>query len=75
MLTLQLNLENEQLLSNKIENIIGNLSDENQQILIEKVLHNYLTSSVDYAKELFIKEGCFDVQLLESFQFYEAGFS
>lgn len=56
MLTLQLNLENEHLLSNKIEDIIGNLSEENQQLLIEKVLYNYLTSSVDYTKELFIKE-------------------
>lgn len=56
MVTLQLNLENEQVLSNKIEDIISNLSDENQQILIEKVLHNYLTSTVDYAKEKYINE-------------------
>lgn len=62
MLTLQLNLENEHLLSNKIEDIISNLSEENQQLLIEKVLYNYLTDSVDYAKENYITEKIAEVR-------------
>lgn len=56
MITLQVNLENEQLLHVSIEKIFESLSDEKKEELAEKALFKYLTDTVDYGHKQFVDD-------------------
>lgn len=56
MITLTINLENEQLLNGSLQNIFESLSDEDMKEVAKQALVKYLTDVVDYDKERYKHE-------------------